>query len=289
MKNNFLEVLKEINADESIPNDMSAQLKVAQLKASFFDFCKELDDLEHEPATEVRSLRNRRMVKNVFENFMEEEYNANDNWLYVYEKSLRDVTWVFPAQFYGEITSITFQAAGRLLNCLRQKFPDIYEESHQAYATACQFFENKQRHLFAYRAEMEISLREKNKSLTRYERIQLGLQKNGFFDLPKVSRLNKSNRNALLQVMAENEAPYIVAMLKYLGYWDQVINRGATQNRICKDIQSWINPDGDKTGSNIRHLYESLSFNSKQREENSRFRAWAHLDDCEKKYNSLLK
>jgi hypothetical protein len=119
---------------------------------------------------------------------------------------------------------------------------------------------------------------------TKGDKLKAYLNQYGFFQLPKVSLLNDTNKERLINKITTNELPYAVAMFDYLGFFEHLEEQHFTAKyRMYKEVSKWFN--SDKEGRAIKANISTLL--KRSREDKKRYTAHLHKETVRKDYQNL--
>ena len=117
---------------------------------------------------------------------------------------------------------------------------------------------------------------------TKAEKLQEGLSKYGFENLPKVKTLNENQRQNLICKLSENNLPYQIAMLNFLGFFEYMkSNHTNTNEMLFKRLSEILDKPQRMVSGNFFVL------NPRTTENKTRYTAHTHIETVEKDYKML--
>jgi hypothetical protein len=117
---------------------------------------------------------------------------------------------------------------------------------------------------------------------TQNDQLKNKLTKYAFFELQKVKELKEEKQTKLIKLISSNDAPFQVAMLSYLGFFEHLIeNYSKTKEQLYSDVSRIL----EKSKRNIKGNYLVLSPNSK--EDRTRYTADTFTNQVKKEYKKL--
>jgi hypothetical protein len=117
---------------------------------------------------------------------------------------------------------------------------------------------------------------------TKTARIKVELDKYGFFELPKVKQLSEPNKQNLVELISENNLPYIIAMFEYLGFLKNLkAEYFKTNYKLFGSIANWFECSERAIKGNIAVL------NPFSNEDRTRYTAHQQKQKVEKDYEAL--
>lgn len=115
------------------------------------------------------------------------------------------------------------------------------------------------------------------------DKIRQEFLKYGFGELPLVKRLGSSQLNELFTLISQNDLPYRMAMIQFLGFIDYLLkNHFKSQHEVFKYLARWFKFE-DCRG--IKGNF--LVLNPKSKENRRRYTAHLYKEDVEKDYQKL--
>ena len=101
------------------------------------------------------------------------------------------------------------------------------------------------------------------------------LRNHGFFELPKVSSLDKEMSEKLMQLFVSNKAPYNLAMLDYLGFVTHLIKEFKKKNKVLSDI---LGCDERAVRGNLSVLNNAKTTEDKERYTSYKYKKKVQID-----------
>lgn len=117
---------------------------------------------------------------------------------------------------------------------------------------------------------------------TKTNRLQIELEKYGFFELPKVKQLSEPNKQSLIEMISANNLPYRIAMIEYLGFIQYLkAEHFKTDNKLFKAVANWFEVADRAVKGNIYVLNEMSN------ENRTRYTADQQKQIVQKNYEAL--
>ena len=115
--------------------------------------------------------------------------------------------------------------------------------------------------------------------------LQTRLNEHGFFELSAVKNLSNPNQLKLISSLTKNSTPYIIAMLKHLGFIQHLLeSNNHTNYKVYKIIAKIFN-----NGKNERLYKGNIAvLSEKTNEHKGRFTAHKHTETVKKDYELLI-
>lgn len=115
---------------------------------------------------------------------------------------------------------------------------------------------------------------------TTSDELKAKLSEHGFFSLATTKDLSLEKQDAMVELLANNDLPYVIAMLDYLGFLAHLSKAYYFKKRdLQKQVSSWFY--SDKDGRTIRGLIDSLV------NPTDRYNAKKYLPQVEKDHKEL--
>jgi len=119
---------------------------------------------------------------------------------------------------------------------------------------------------------------------TKYEKLKSAITVFGFSKLNKVKALQESNQVKLIELISDNELPYQIAMLDYLGFIYHIQkNFIEGTKKMQREISRILGSDTD--GRSVRGNISALV--KKPQDKKPRYTAHLHKETVEKDYQNL--
>lgn len=105
----------------------------------------------------------------------------------------------------------------------------------------------------------------------------------GFGEIPLVKKLSQGQLDGLFALIGQNELPYQIAMLKYLGFLEHLSNQHFnSQFEMIKHLGRWLSIENHRGIKGNLHV-----LNPKSNEDRNRYTAHLHKEEVEKDYQNL--
>ena len=118
---------------------------------------------------------------------------------------------------------------------------------------------------------------------TKADRLNAEISKYGFYDLPKVEKLNESKKTQLTDLLSSNDVPFQIAMFSYLGYFDYLIkNYTQSKFKLNKLLAEILGCDERTIKGNIAVLQ------TYSKEDRKRYTAHKQTKNVQKAYQALI-
>jgi hypothetical protein len=167
----------------------------------------------------------------------------------------------------------------------QQELKDGYlnnaEKSDKRYRTAIKNWLNDEQSFWKKMNPYLKALQVKNE-LTKEQKLSNKLKPIGFFELEKVKSLSAKGQISLVELIAEKQIPYAIAMLNYLGFIEHLTkNHYSSKVKLNKEVAKILVTADRNIKGNINVL------SSASRENRTRYTAHEHQKQVQKDYEKL--
>ncbi len=129
------------------------------------------------------------------------------------------------------------------------------------------------------------TLKTNNRATESIRDFKLGLEYYEFDNLEKIKQLSSDERTALIEFLATQTLPYIIAMFYFLGFIEHLqFNYFRSKSALHKEIAKFLNVKNDRdVAGNIRVLSPSSN------ENRVRYTSHEHVESVRKYYSKLKR
>lgn len=103
-----------------------------------------------------------------------------------------------------------------------------------------------------------------------------------FYNLPKISSLDDEKQNKIIDLIFENELPYCIALLDYLGFLSHLYKTFRSKTKMFEEIARIFLTDSRTVKGNVNVL------NNYSKENRDRYTAHLHKEKVKKDYHNII-
>lgn len=119
---------------------------------------------------------------------------------------------------------------------------------------------------------------------TKTHRLKETLANYGFYELESVKVLSDSSKQNLIELICNNDLPYVIAMIDYLGLLKHLmLEHFNAKCRLNREVSKWFN--ADKTGRSVKGNISTLS--SKSNEDRKKYTAHLYKETVIRDYQNI--